>query len=372
LEAKTYVVLLNWNNTDVTTACLDSIYACRNDALQVVIVDSGSDAESLEGLKQWCRGKGDGPEKEDSWFVSYSIAEARAGGVAAREMHARSLLPASIGHPLVLIECKANLGFAAGNNLGTVYALRKGDAHYIWTLNNDTTIEPATLPELLRVMDAYPDAGAVQSLLLNFSDPRKVDSCGIRFFARSSAADDRMGSDAADLLGRLESPEPEIFGPCLASTLVKAGIFQTVGLLDENYFCIFEDADFAFRLRLNGWRPRMATRAITFHKRGLSGKTGKPRDDFSDLWAFLKKRNAVALKLKFWPFRLLLWPPGFFIVAGKAKYHALRRGDLLHTLHVWLVAMKFRLSHRYNRTELFDVWADRSLLTDHSETLQRK
>ena len=368
MDGKTYVILLNWNSTEITTACLQSIYASGPDAPQVVIVDSGSDADSLSSLRQWCLDQAPGETNPPPWFVTYSIAEAESGGIAAKELEASRRLPRHIRYPLILIECKANLGFAAGNNVGTRYALKKGDAEYIWTLNNDTTIEPSTLPEMIRVLKSDPSIGAVQSMLLNFSDPERVDSCGMRFYRYSSASDDLMGWSATDLLRRLKSPEPEIFGPCLASTLFTVKIFNTVGLLDANYFCIFEDADFGFRLRMNGWHPRMATRAVTYHKRGLSGKKGRPNDDFADLWIFLKKRNAIALKLKFWPLNLLLWPPGFFIVAGKSLIHAIRRKSFLHTFRVWMAALNFRMHNQADRTRLFDEWADRSLLTEKDTT----
>ena len=371
MKDKTYAILLNWNSTEITTACLQSIYAAGKDAPHVVIVDSGSEETSLQSLKQWCLDQHDANDKQEPWFVIYSIDEAESGGVREREEAARRHVPRHITHPLILIECRANLGFAAGNNVGTRYALRKGDAQYIWTLNNDTTIEPGTLPELIRVLDSDPTIGAVQSLLLNFSDPGKVDSCGMRFYRSSSASDDLMGWNAKELLSRLKSPEPEIFGPCLASTLFAATIFETVGLLDDNYFCIFEAADFGFRLRMNGWHPRIATRAITYHKRGLSGTKGRPDDDFSDLWVFLKKRNAVALKIKFWPLSLLIWPPGFFVVAAKSVSHAIRRHALRRTLQVWTAAVKFRLQHRIDRTGLFDEWADRSLLMENDLTMHR-
>ncbi len=371
MEGKTYAILLNWNSTEITTACLESIFATGPGAPQVVIVDSGSDAASLGALKQWCLDQARGTRDPRPWFVTYTMSEAETGGIPEKESEATRHLPGHIRHPLILIECNVNLGFAGGNNVGTRYALKKGDGAYIWTLNNDTTIEPSTLPELIRVLNSDPTTGAVQSMLLNFADPLKVDSCGMRFYRYSSASDDLMGWNAAALLGRLNSPEPEIFGPCLASTLFTTGVFRSVGLLDANYFCIFEDADFGFRLRLNGWHPRMATRAITYHKRGLSGTQGRPNDDFADLWVFLKKRNAVALKLKFWPLSLLLWPPGVFIVAIKSLLHAVRRGACIQTIRVWTAALRFRLKTHADRTQLFDEWADRSLLTENVTSTER-
>ena len=83
MEGKTYAILLNWNSTDITTACLQSIYATGPGAPQVVIVDSGSEPDSLQSLKQWCldQAPGDGPR--DAWFVTYTVAEAESGGSIA-------------------------------------------------------------------------------------------------------------------------------------------------------------------------------------------------------------------------------------------------------------------------------------------------
>lgn len=362
-QDKTYIVVINWNNSDVTAACLESIYACDNKSVQVVVVDNGSEKERLDKLKQWCKNQGQVlPSSQGSWYVSYSSDEAKAGGDAARESAASSYLPAHINHPLVLIECNSNLGFAAGNNVGTAFVLERKNARYIWVLNNDTTIEQMTLPELITVLEKDPSIGAVQSLLLNFNDPAIVDSCGVIFWNDSSAGDDLMGSSASDLLEKVLCTDKEIFGPCQASTLMKVETLKDVGLLDENYFCIFEDADFAFRLRMKGWHPRIALKSITYHKRGLSGKKKTKVDNSSDFWFFLKYRNAIALKVKFWPMKFLLWPIGFFIVVIKSLRLALRRGEVMHTLKIWVEALRFRIKTSFDRSALFDKWANVSLL----------
>ena len=71
---------------------------------------------------------------------------------------------------LQIIETGANLGYAGGNNIGIAMALAQG-AEFIWLLNNDTSVDPAALSELLSVLQMRPRAGIAGSKILYASQP---------------------------------------------------------------------------------------------------------------------------------------------------------------------------------------------------------
>ena len=75
-----------------------------------------------------------------------------------------------------LIKLEKNLGFTAGNNLGMQYALEHG-AENIVLLNQDTTVDPNFLTELITASQSDPAIGAVQSLLL-YADGQTINSLG--------------------------------------------------------------------------------------------------------------------------------------------------------------------------------------------------
>ena len=57
-----------------------------------------------------------------------------------------------------IVQAGRNLGFAGGNNLGIRHALARG-ADFILVLNNDTTVDPMLLDELVAAAERHPEAG---------------------------------------------------------------------------------------------------------------------------------------------------------------------------------------------------------------------
>jgi GT2 family glycosyltransferase len=57
--------------------------------------------------------------------------------------------------------------------------------------------------------------------------------------------------------------------------LIPRKAFEQVGLLDERYFLYWEDTEFGFRLRKNGWRLAVASDSRVIHKE--NGSTGGNR-----------------------------------------------------------------------------------------------
>ena len=57
--------------------------------------------------------------------------------------------------PLVLIDCKKNLGFAGGNNVGLRYSMQQPDMSWAWLLNNDTVVDSSALIELQKYCRVY-------------------------------------------------------------------------------------------------------------------------------------------------------------------------------------------------------------------------
>ncbi|MGQ9894088.1 MAG: glycosyltransferase family 2 protein, partial [Roseiflexus sp.] len=71
---------------------------------------------------------------------------------------------------VTVIENGANLGFAAGNNIGLQYALRHG-YDYALLLNNDTEVAPDFLTRLIDVAVSDPTIGAVGPTITYYERP---------------------------------------------------------------------------------------------------------------------------------------------------------------------------------------------------------
>lgn len=119
------VVVLNFDGGQMTLDCLDSLLATDwpPDRLEIVLVDNGSLDDVAERVRA--------------------------------------------GYPRVrLLEPLANLGFAAGCNLGI---RQPGDHEYVALVNNDAVVTPGWLRPLVVAAESAADIGAVSAKLL-FAD----------------------------------------------------------------------------------------------------------------------------------------------------------------------------------------------------------
>jgi GT2 family glycosyltransferase len=199
-----------------------------------------------------------------------SLAAARLGGasVIAVDNASTDGTPALLRerHPWVtVIDAGANLGFAAGNGVGIRRALEEG-AEWIYLLNPDTDVDPAFLEEALAVADVAPRTAAVQSLLLLHPDRDRLNTAGnrIHFLGFGYCGLYRAPREAAP---REAVEIPFASG---AAVLLRAAALREVGGFDDFLFMYQEDQDLGIRLRLRGWRARLAPRSLVWHHYAFS------------------------------------------------------------------------------------------------------
>jgi GT2 family glycosyltransferase len=212
-------VVLNWNRREETLACLDALARSTHPALQVVVVDNGSE-------------------------------DGTADAVAA-------------AHPRVdVVRSEVNLGFAGGNNLGLARARALG-AEQVLVLNNDVEVEPDTVATLAAAAQRLPRAGALNPKIL-FADPP-----GHIWFAGASF-DPRRGYNGRQRgYGRPDGPELdglwETGRSCGAAMLVPRAALDLVGDFDEELFLYSEDTDWSLRALAAGLRLYVVAEARVTH-----------------------------------------------------------------------------------------------------------
>ena len=72
-----------------------------------------------------------------------------------------------------------------------------------------------------------------------------------------------MGIGHLDM-GQYDRSEP-VFGLCFAAALIRAGVYRTLGGLDESLFMYYEDVDWCFRANIAGLHFRTAPAAVVHH-----------------------------------------------------------------------------------------------------------
>lgn len=209
---KVFIVVLNYNGKAVTCNCLKSVAAVDYANYQLVLVDNRSADGSLEQAKK------DFPD-------------------------------------FTYLQNNKNLGFSAGNNVGIKYALEKG-ADYVLLLNNDTLVEKNFLTELINAAEQEPRAGIISPLIHGPGKDRIWFSRGRIDWLRMKTLHQtkRISKQTYD--------SPFLSG---CAMLIPSDVFENVGLLDEDYFLYWEDADFCVKVRKRGYRTIVASKSAICH-----------------------------------------------------------------------------------------------------------
>jgi GT2 family glycosyltransferase len=161
----------------------------------------------------------------------------------------------------VILEPGANLGTAAGWNLGIQRLLESG-TRYVAMWNVDVRLDRDCLRRLVAVMDRDSSIGACQPLLLYSDEPGKVQMFGGSYDVTTGAGrHDYQGATALDQLPALRDAEYVDGG----SMLVRAHALRAAGGFDERLFMYAEDAELCYRLRRRGYRTVAVRDARAWH-----------------------------------------------------------------------------------------------------------
>lgn len=260
-EPKVHILIVNWNGAEYLTSCLESVYGQRYRNIEVWLVDNGSTDDSVDLVRK------DFPQ----------------------------------ANVLALGE---NLGFVGGNNAGIQRAMQ-AKADYVMLLNNDTTVTPDWLVELVHAAESDPTIGVCFSKILLHGSPEIINSaggeCDIWGFPRDRGY---MELDA----GQYERLE-DVFEGCGASMLIKREVVEKVGGLDDKLFMYDEDTDYAWRARLSGYRVVYVPLSVLYHHFGGTGGSANARR------RYLATRNMLRSILKnAGPSLLARMLPGFLMM----------------------------------------------------------
>lgn len=198
------VLVLNWNGADDTLACLQSLRGTTYRNHTVVVIDNGSDDDSVSRI-------------------------------------------AASNPDQVLLQTGSNLGFAGGNNVGLRWALHNGfDVAVL--LNNDTTVAANWLDEFVAAARQLPRGSVLGAKIFYADRPDRVWHFGARWDPQRCRFT-KLGRDRVS--AELEQVEPvdTVIGCCM---WLPRPALERVGLLEEAFFLNYEETDWCFRARAAG------------------------------------------------------------------------------------------------------------------------
>lgn len=204
----------------------------------------------------------------------------------------------------VVIENSENYGIAKGNNIGIRKALEDGCGMVLLS-NNDVTMEKDTIEALLKGMELH-KASMAAPKIYHYGTNLLWSAGG--YFQKRSGQNIHRGYGKADK-GQYQEAEQITFSPTCFMLLMK-GVFERIGLMDENYFVYWDDTDFVFRAITNHEALWYIPESVIHHKEATS--TGV-LSDFSIRYHY---RNLVYFALKNY-----IQPYAFYVIAFNMAYH---------------------------------------------------
>lgn len=260
------VIVLNWNGTEDTLECLDSLARLDYPRCEIIVVDNGSRPSPRQIITERFPG------------VTY-------------------------------LETAENLGYAGGNNVGIKHALAAGH-DYVFVLNNDTIVEPDAVRRAVLAAEQDPAIGVLGVKLLSWDQPGRIWVAYGQVTYRQGLV--RLIGYYHHDDGTFDQQRDVEWVPGTAM-LFRRRALETVGLFDEEYFAYHEDVDWCTTARKKGFRVVYAPQARIHHK-GHRSSGGKgyvtPRQYLAgrNMILYVRKHATRLQVAKFLAFQIVALP----------------------------------------------------------------
>ena len=239
INAQLAIILVNWNGTEDTINCIESIYKSTFKDYIIIVVDNGSDEPQIQKL-------------------------------------------INCDFDIKIIQMGENLGYTGGNNIGIDYALKK-NSKYVLLLNNDTYIAANAIENMMISADLDKKIGVLSPKIFFHPSRHLIWSAGATF-------------NNTTLTGKLsgyKKEDKEIYNQrgyvdyvSGCAMLIRAQVIREVGKLCDDYFATCEDIDFCFKVKKQGHRIFYEPNATVWHvESSSSGGSDAPQ------YAYYQTRN---------------------------------------------------------------------------------
>lgn len=225
-----YIIIVNWNQKEVTLDCLESISNLNYPNYQIVVVDNNSTDGSTKAIAERF------PQVEQIYH-------------------------------------QENRGSTAGYNAGFRRAL-SANADYALLLNNDTYIDACALDYMVEACERE-GVGLTGPLIYYAEHSTKIWSAG--------AMRNRLTLELKGNHGRgkvfNEITERDFLTSC--ALLFKKKVLESVGPMDEDFFVYQEENDYCIRVRQAGFRVLLVPQAKVWHRVSFSsGGSDSPNERY--------------------------------------------------------------------------------------------
>ena len=205
------------------------------------------------------------------------------------------------------IQSGANLGFAGGNNVGIMDALKR-DLDYIILMNNDLILPKDIVIKLVDYMEKNSDVGLASPKMYfakgyEFHKDRytEAEKGKVIWYAggiidRNNVYTAHRGVDEVDHGQYDKIQDTDVANG--AAVIIRREVFKEIGLLDASFFLYWEDADFSERAKRGGYKVTYFPKTWMWHK--VSASTGGSGSSTND---YFLTRNRVYYAMRYSPLR---------------------------------------------------------------------
>lgn len=163
-----------------------------------------------------------------------------------------------INNQVYYYRMKRNMMAAGGRNEGIKYA--KGEL--LCFIDSDNIIRPNMLEELVRTIENDEKIGMVGPLMVYHKLPTKIWFAGNDINLITSRTTYWNKDKSVNEIIEQKSFETDHIPNLM---MVRKSIAEQINGFDESYYIMYEEADFAWRIKKAGWRIVVCPKAITEH-----------------------------------------------------------------------------------------------------------
>lgn len=222
------IITLNYNQTDITCAFLESTRQLTYPAYEILVCDMASLHDP-------------GPK----------------------------ILKGNYPHTR-LLKSKKNLGFAGGNNWG----MRQARGDFFFIVNNDTEVTPDLLQKLIRPFYEHDHIGVTCPKIKYYSSPNTIEYAGFNPMNQYTGRTTSIGLMEEDHGQYDVSRATSAAHGC--AMMVKKEILQQVGMFAEKFFLYYEEWDWSARIKRANYQIWYTADAEIYHKESLTVGKSNP------------------------------------------------------------------------------------------------
>lgn len=222
------VITLNYNQTDVTCAFLESTRSWTYPHYEILVCDMASAVDPSE-----------------------------------------KILGGNYPNTKLLLAGK-NLGFAGGNNWG----MRQAKGNFYFIVNNDTEVTPDLLEQLLKPFAEDGTIGVTCPKIKYFDHPDTIQYAGFNPMNNYTGRTTSIGTLEKDK-GQYDQSGPT-FGAHGCAMMVKKEVVEKLGMFPEKFFLYYEEWDWSARILKAGYKIWYTAPAVIYHKESVSVGKSNP------------------------------------------------------------------------------------------------